>query len=138
MNIIIVDYGLGNLYSLKNAFQYYGLHITSTQDVDIIQQADALILPGVGAFADGVARLKELNIGNAIRSFADGGGPILGICLGMQLLMDWSEEFGYHEGLGLIKGCVKSLRQFIDEKESNVKIPHIGWNDIQIKGKVNF
>jgi len=137
MKIIVVDYGLGNLYNLANAFQCCGQTVQLTRSVEALLEADALILPGVGAFGDGMARLKEWGLDKAIQSFAATQGTIMGICLGMQLLMDWSEEFGFHEGLGLIKGGVKHLKN-IESFDKEAKVPHVGWNDIQIREKTHL
>lgn len=132
MQLIIVDYGLGNLYSLSNAFRCCSQEIKVSSDAKELLDADALILPGVGAFGDGMTRLIELGLDDAIRQFAGNGGPILGICLGMQLIMDWSEEFGFHKGLGLIEGGVKHMNS-LEGFDHATKVPHIGWNDIQLK-----
>jgi glutamine amidotransferase len=137
MQMIIVDYGLGNLYNLSNAFRYCGQEVRIGHDAQALLDADALILPGVGAFGDGMARLVGLGLDDAIRRFAHNGGPILGICLGMQLLMDWSEEFGFHKGLGLIKGGVKHLQR-LEGFDLTAKVPHIGWNDIHLQQDSRF
>ena len=132
MQLNIVDYGLGNLYSLSNAFRYCGQEVKICSDAKELMGADALILPGVGAFGDGMTRLIELGLKDAIRKFGDNDGLILGICLGMQLLMDNSEEFGFHKGLGLIEGFAKHIST-LEGFDSTTKVPHIGWNDIHLK-----
>jgi len=129
MNLSIVNYGLGNLYSLANAFDFIGQHVDITNDSTKLHGSDALILPGVGAFADGMARLKDIGLDTAIREFADLGKKILGIRLGMQLFMDSSKEFGDTEGLGLIPGKVKSFHNMFGF-DHTCKVPHVGWNNL--------
>ena len=107
--IAIVDYGVGNLFSLSSSLDYLGLANTVTADADVLAQADRIILPGVGAFGDAMDKLRHTGLAEPIRALALQGKPLLGICLGMQLLFDSSEEYGTHEGLGLIPGTVVSL-----------------------------
>jgi len=124
--IAIVDYNMGNLASVKNAFAKLGKDTVVESDPTKFKDYDKLILPGVGAFGDAMEHLRERNMTEAIKEFASSGKPMLGICLGMQLLFDSSEEFGKHEGLGLIKGDVKA---FDSSKFSEpLKVPHMGWN----------
>jgi imidazole glycerol-phosphate synthase subunit HisH len=124
--IAIVDYNMGNLASVKNAFAKLGKDTVVENNPLKFKDYDKLILPGVGAFGDAMEHLKERNMVDAIRAFAASGKPILGICLGMQLLFESSEEFGAHEGLGLIKGSVTA---FDSSKFSEpLKVPHMGWN----------
>ena len=124
--IAIVDYNMGNLASVKNAFAKLGKDTIVESDPKKFKEYDKLILPGVGAFGDAMEHLRERNMVDFIKEFAASGKPILGICLGMQLLFDSSEEFGNHEGLGLIKG---SVTHFDASKfEEKLKIPHMGWN----------
>jgi glutamine amidotransferase len=124
--IAIVDYNMGNLASVKNAFAKLGKDTVVESDPVKFKDYDKLILPGVGAFGDAMEHLKERNMVNAIKEFAASGKYVLGICLGMQLLFESSEEFGYHEGLGLIKGKVVA---FDESKFSEpLKVPHMGWN----------
>jgi len=124
--IAIVDYNMGNLASVKNAFAKLGKDTVVESNPQKFCEYDKLILPGVGAFGDAMEHLKERNMVEAIREFAHSGKPIIGICLGMQLLFESSEEFGSHEGLGLIKGKVI---HFDSSKFSEpLKIPHMGWN----------
>ncbi|WP_455756805.1 imidazole glycerol phosphate synthase subunit HisH [Sulfurimonas sp.] len=124
--IAIVDYNMGNLASVKNAFAKLGKDTVVESDPTKFKDYNKLILPGVGAFGDAMEHLKERNMIEAIKEFAASGKPMLGICLGMQLLFESSEEFGKHEGLGLIKG---SVTHFDSTKfEENMKIPHMGWN----------
>lgn len=124
--IAIVDYNMGNLASVKNAFAKLGKDTVVESDPEKFQEYSKLILPGVGAFGDAMEHLKERNMVEAIKEFAASGKPILGICLGMQLLFESSEEFGSTEGLGLIKGKVIA---FENAKFSEpLKVPHMGWN----------
>ena len=129
--IAIVDYNMGNLASVKNAFAKLGKDTVVENDPDKFKDYDKLILPGVGAFADAMEHLKERNMTEAIREYAKSGKCMLGICLGMQLLFESSEEFGYTEGLGLIKGNVTA---FDTAKFSeSLKVPHMGWNKMFTK-----
>jgi len=124
--IAIVDYNMGNLASVQNAFAKLGKDTVVESNPEKFKEYDKLILPGVGAFGDAMEHLRERNMINAIKEFALSDKPILGICLGMQLLFQSSEEFGNHEGLGLIKGHVKA---FDESKFSEpLKVPHMGWN----------
>ena len=127
MNVII-DYGVGNLFSLKSSFAFLGEPVRVSSDPDEIYKADRVILPGVGAFADAAARLRAGGLDEAVKSVAKKGTPLLGICLGMQLRFDASEEYGYHVGLGLLPGCVRR----IPVPDESYKIPQIGWNSLHI------
>ena len=127
MNVII-DYGVGNLFSLKSSFAFLGEPVRVSSDPDEIYKADRVILPGVGAFADAAARLRAGGLDEAVKSVAKKGTPLLGICLGMQLLFDASEEYGYHAGLGLLPGFVRR----IPVPDESYKIPQIGWNSLHI------
>jgi len=124
--IAIIDYNMGNLASVQNAFAKLGKDTVVESDPTKFQEYDKLVLPGVGAFGDAMEHLKERNMVEAIRDFAASKKPMLGICLGMQLLFESSEEFGRHEGLGLIKGAVKHFDT--SRFEENLKVPHMGWN----------
>ena len=121
----IVDYGMGNLFSVKNACDYVGLNSIITSSFSRIESSKAIILPGVGAFKNAMEALEKLNLINLIIKSANEGKPVIGICLGMQLLFKRSYEFGRYEGLGLIDGDV-NLFKF----NNFVKVPHIGWNNI--------
>ena len=123
--IAIIDYGVGNLFSLCCSFRSIGADITVTSDADVIKKADKLILPGVGAFADAAAKLRESGLDTLIKQQAAEGKPLMGICLGMQLLFEKSYEYGEHEGLGLLRGSVVPMQNAIPK---DLKIPHIGWN----------
>ncbi len=128
--IAIIDYGVGNLFSLVSSLKMIGADAVVTGDPDVIRQADKLILPGVGAFADAAAKLRESGLDMLIREQAAQGKEIMGICLGMQLLFERSMEYGEHEGLGLLKGSVVPMEGVIPQ---NLKIPHIGWNALHFK-----
>ena len=126
--IAIVDYGVGNLKSVSNALAYLGLNPLVTGDAGEIEKADALILPGVGAFGDAAALLRQNDLDKLVCQEAAGGKPLLGICLGMQLLFDYGLEYGRHEGLGLIHGSIQPIADYIP---AGLKIPHIGWNALR-------
>ena len=126
--IAIIDYGVGNLFSLKSSFAAIGVEAVVTSDRDVIASADKIILPGVGAFKDAAEKLKRLHLDTLIVQEATKGKPILGICLGMQLLFERSYEYGEHKGLGLLKGSVIPMEGFIPKE---LKIPHIGWNGLK-------
>jgi glutamine amidotransferase len=127
--VAIVDYGMGNLYSVRQACAHVGLRARITANPGDIRGADAVILPGVGAFGDAMATLNRLDLAGAIREFVSSGRPLVGICLGFQLLMTESEEFGRHKGLGIIEGTVT---RFADPRlgGQRLKVPQIGWNSI--------
>lgn len=125
--VSIVDYGMGNLFSVKHACEHLGLKALVTSDKEAILDSDGLILPGVGAFGDAIANLNKLDLINPISDFIQSGRPFMGICLGMQLLMSESEEFGRHKGLDIIPGKVS---RFSVENEAGDKVPHVGWNKV--------
>lgn len=128
--ISIVDYGVGNLFSLKCSLAAIGEEVTVTGDPQALRHSGKLILPGVGAFQDAADKLRSTGLDALIREEAARGKPILGICLGMQLLFEKSYEFGEHRGLGLIPGTVVPMAGFIPEA---LKIPHIGWNALRLR-----
>ena len=128
--IAIIDYGVGNLFSLVSSLKAVGAEATITGDIDTIKKADKLILPGVGAFGDAAQKLKGTGLFDVVINEAKNGKPLLGICLGMQLLFEKSYEYGCHEGLGLIKGTVVPMEGKLLE---SLKIPHIGWNALHFK-----
>ena len=127
--IAIIDYGVGNLFSLASSFATIGAEAVVTSDPAIIRAADRLILPGVGAFEDAARKLRESGMADIVKEEAALGKPIMGICLGMQLLFERSYEYGEHEGLGLISGAVRPIADVIP---AGLKIPHIGWNALHL------
>ena len=126
--ITIVDYGVGNLFSLGCSLKKVGAPCRISPDPELIASSEGLILPGVGAFGDAADKLRDTGLGESVREYAASGRPLLGICLGMQLLFEDSWEFGHHTGLGLIPGSVRSLA----ERTQGLKIPHMGWNRLDI------
>jgi glutamine amidotransferase len=127
-NIAIIDYGVGNTHSVKEALGFLEAHVFITNDPDKFFHADALILPGVGAYEAAMNNLHERDLVAPLHEIVvNNHKPILGICLGMQLLADYSEENGYHEGLGWIKGKVLKL-----DATPGIRVPHVGWNDVQV------
>ena len=129
----IIDYGVGNLFSLKSSFAYIGEEARVTNDPDTIMNSDRIILPGVGAFGDAAKKLFDSGMADVLKKAASEGIPILGICLGMQLLFERSYEYGEHEGLGLIEGSIRPIAERVDTTE--YKIPQIGWNALKIVRK---
>lgn len=127
--IAVIDYGVGNLFSLTSSLNYIGAANEVTSRADKIRSADKIILPGVGAFADAYKKLEEAGLADVIKSEASNGKPLLGICLGMQLLFEQSFEFGKHKGLGLIKGDICPISA---DLKTPLKVPHIGWNSLRI------
>lgn len=130
--VAIIDYGVGNLFSLKSSLKAIGADVIVTADKEELKNADQIILPGVGAFEDAARKLRESGLDKFIKELANNGKPLMGICLGMQLLFDKSYEYGEHEGLSLIKGEVVPIKDDVDE---SLKIPHIGWNALNLKGE---
>ena len=125
--VAIIDYGVGNLFSLKSSFRAIGEEAVVTGEPEVIRSADKLVLPGVGAFGDAAALLRKNGMDQVVCAEAAAGKPLLGICLGMQLLFDYGVEYGRHEGLGLIPGSVQPIRPVIP---AAYKVPHIGWNGL--------
>lgn len=124
----IIDYNMGNLFSLKSICNYVGINAIITSDQEIIRNSKSIILPGVGAFGDAMNALEKLNLIDIIIRSVDKKKPLMGICLGMQLLFDASEEFGHFKGLGLVPG--KVIKLSTSESTKDLKIPHIGWNQV--------
>jgi glutamine amidotransferase len=136
--VTILDYGVGNLYSVNRAFEVCGAtDICITRDADEIRNAERLVLPGVGAFADGMRGLKDGGLDQAVSEFANSGRPLLGICLGMQMLATTSEEFGQHNGLNLIPGIIIPIASK-NLDCNNLKIPVIGWSHLDCQSNVHF
>ena len=128
--IAIVDYGVGNLFSLNSSLQMIGADSIVTADEAVLRSADKILLPGVGAFEDAARKLRDSGLADILKELAQEGKPLLGICLGMQMLFEKSYEYGEHEGLGLIPGNVRPIRDVVP---ADYKIPHIGWNALHLK-----
>ncbi len=130
LKIAIIDYGMGNLFSVLHAFESLGAKPVITTDIDYIIKADAALLPGVGAFGDAMQNMEKLDLILPIQDFISSGKPFMGVCLGMQLLFSESSEFGLHQGLGIIEGKVQ---KFPDKNKFDtlIRVPQIGWNTIQ-------
>ncbi|MEY8230584.1 imidazole glycerol phosphate synthase subunit HisH [Oscillospiraceae bacterium 50-16] len=125
--LAVVDYGVGNLFSLTCSLRAIGAEVTVTGEEEVLARAERIILPGVGAFGDAALALRRSGLEGAVLQAAEGGKPLLGICLGMQLLFDYSAEYGRHRGLGLIPGSVQPIRPLVPE---GYKVPHMGWNGL--------
>ena len=125
--IAIIDYGVGNLFSLRSSFAALGQDVIVSGDREVLEKADKLILPGVGAFEDAAAKLRASGLDELVCEKAAAGVPLMGICLGMQMLFEKSFEYGEHEGLGLLKGSVVGMQ---GKLPSDLKIPHMGWNQL--------
>lgn len=134
MNIAIIDYGMGNLKSVKKALIALDFKAEITADPEDILKADKVILPGVGAFRDAIQTLNETSLSEAIREVVKKGTPLLGICLGMQLMFDKSYEYGEYEGLGLLPGEIIHFKpeNMLQEHGERLKVPHMGWNNLEI------
>lgn len=126
MSIVVIDYGMGNLGSVRRSLEDQGADVVVSGDPAVVETADALVLPGVGAFAEGMARLDTSGLSHAIRHAVDQGCPLLGICLGMQLLADKGDEGGATAGLGLVPGAVSLMMP----NDSHARVPHVGWNEV--------
>ena len=129
--IAVIDYGVGNLFSLLSSLNYVGLDTKLTNNIEEIKNAEGIILPGVGAFRDAIGNLEKYGLKEILINEAKNGKPFLGICLGMQMLFEKSYEYGEYEGLGLINGTVQEIKKYIPEN-SDLKIPHMGWNSLII------
>ena len=127
--IAIIDYGVGNLFSLRSSFAAIGQDAMVTSDIEEIRRADRLILPGVGAFQDAAEKLRASGMDKAVKEETAKGKPLLGVCLGMQMLFERSYEYGIHEGLGLLKGEIRPIEERIP---AGLKIPQMGWNALKI------
>lgn len=133
--IAIIDYGVGNLFSLKSSLAEIGAEAIVTSDEKVIADADRIILPGVGAFEDAARKLRETGMAEVVKREAAQGKPMMGICLGMQLMFDKGFEYGEHEGLGLIHGNVRPISDVVPQ---GYKIPHIGWNFLKFRMESPF
>lgn len=132
--IAVIDYGVGNLFSLTASLKYLGAETVVTNRSEDIEKADRIILPGVGAFEDAAAKLRATGLVDTIMKETAAGKPLLGICLGMQLLFEESHEYGVHKGLGLIKGTVASIDEDLKKQGiTDLEVPHIGWNALDFK-----
>jgi len=129
--IAIIDYGAGNLGSVYKAFKYIGAEVEVTADPGVVMRADSLVLPGVGAFSHCMRGLDSVGMTEATRRFIESGRPFLGICVGLQMLFESSEEMGSEPGLGILSGRVVRFR--FDEANRNLKVPHIGWNTLSYR-----
>ena len=127
--VVLVDYGVGNLLSVRRALEVVGAEVEVTGDVQAIRAADRIVVPGVGAFGNCVSRLKQFNLTEELLEFSTRERPFLGICVGMQMLLDGSDEFGGHDGLGLIPGRVSEVPATGLDNQPH-KVPHIGWNEL--------
>ena len=127
--IAIIDYGVGNLFSLRSSFAAIGQDAVVTSDIEEIRRADRMILPGVGAFQDAAEKLRASGMDKAVKEETAKGKPLMGVCLGMQMLFERSYEYGEHEGLGLLKGEIRPIAERIPE---GLKIPQMGWNALRI------
>jgi len=135
-SIAIVDYGVGNLLSVQRAFHYLNIDAFLTDDPNLIRRAGKVVIPGVGAFPSAMKFLNQYGIADELKSLVQKNSPILGICLGMQMLFERSEEYGVTEGLGIIKGSIESMRRSIPTS-TGVKIPQIGWHPLRQKRGIN-
>ena len=125
----IIDYGVGNLFSLRSSFDAIGTQVVVSSDPEVLRKADYILLPGVGAFEDAVKKLRDSGLDQMVYEAVKTGKPLMGICLGMQMLFEKSFEYGEHQGLGLLKGQVVPMDGYLPE---NLKIPHMGWNALRI------
>lgn len=127
----IIDYGVGNLFSLVSSFRKIGEDAVVTADADVLASADRIVLPGVGAFGDAIEKLRNSGLADALIAEIAKGKPVLGVCLGMQLLFEKSYEYGEHMGLGIIPGEVRPISDYVQD----LKIPHMGWNALRFPGE---
>jgi glutamine amidotransferase len=132
-SVVVVDYGIGNLHSVVKALRYFGAEVTVSPDPKVITSADKVLLPGVGAFADGMAGLRSRGLDDALREYVCTERPLLGICLGMQLLLSRSEEFGLHDGFGFIDGSVVAIAP-----APTRKVPQVGWNELRCPANTSW
>ena len=135
--ILILDYGVGNLLSIERAFKFFNVKIKISDNIKDLNDSSHLVLPGVGSFSYAMENIKKKDLKDKINNYANSGRPILGTCLGMQLLLNNSEEFGNFEGLGLITGKVKTLKN-LSNNQNLVKLPNIGWQKLKFDNKNKF
>ena len=131
--IHIVDYGMGNLRSVQKAFEALGYAAETTDDPEAVHGAERVVVPGVGAFPDAMANLRAKGLDDAVTAFAATGRPLLGVCLGLQLFFEESEEYGPHRGLGLFPGKVRGFPADMTVEGQRLKVPHMGWNTLRVK-----
>ena len=136
-NILIIDYNLGNIFSVQNACKHNGINTIVSNDKKDIESADAIILPGVGAFGDAMDNMRKLDLIEPIKDFIHSKKPFMGVCLGMQLLFTESEEFGNHKGLDIIKGQIKKFPN-IGSSKNKIKVPQVGWNKLITDKNTNW
>ena len=129
--VTLMDYGMCNLLSVARAFEYCGADVEMTEDPGVVMRAEKLVVPGVGAFRDSIDEVEKRGFGDAIRRFVDAGRPLLGICVGMQMLFETSEEFGDHPGLGVFAGRVAAIPR-VNTDGALQRVPHIGWNHLMM------
>ena len=136
MKVVIIDYQMSNMFSVKNALDKVGIKNCISSDPNVLIEADGAILPGVGSFCEAMAKINDLKLNEAIINFIDSKRPFMGICLGLQLLFSESLEFKKTKGLNIIQGLVKK----IESKQNNLKVPHVGWNKVKFgqENKINF
>ncbi len=132
--VALIDYGIGNLFSVSRALEHSGAKVTLASHPEDILRADRIVLPGVGAFKDGMEALRSRDLVVALKEFAKTGRPLMGICLGAQLLFDSSDEFGQHEGLSILSGTVKKIPEE-DLNHRSIRVPNIGWSRLEISGE---
>ena len=137
MKIGVIDYGMGNLYSVEQALLRLGCDVTVTSEIETLEKMDGLILPGVGAFPDAMHILKETGLAQFVKRIGETSKPLIGICLGMQLLYEESEENGHTQGLGLLKGRIRKFPDFTSSSDV-VRIPHMGWNPLSFTNYPNW
>jgi len=130
-SVTVVDYGIVNLRNIVRALEHVGARVQTSMDPDVVRQADRLVLPGVGAFAVGMSELSSRGLDHALSEAVRVGTPLLGICLGMQMLLEHSDENGSHNGLGIVAGVVKAIPREDNDRVRRRKIPHIGWSALQ-------
>jgi imidazole glycerol-phosphate synthase subunit HisH len=129
--VVIVDYQLGNMFSVRHACRHVGMNVEVSSNPAVIREASALILPGVGAFGEAIEHMSQLGLIEAVRASVENGKPLFGVCLGLQLLFSRSEEFGETEGLGIIPGTVRKFPGWSPDNSERIKVPQIGWNRIK-------